>query len=431
MDLRRAGCRGWEEDYLTLRPWLHLKLRVQCGFPDVAFHMTRTQAMIAVELAAVGVFAAVVLGFGINSAGLASGYVDPLLRAGAQDEAVYGHAAARMVRTGHWMTPVFLDRFLLNKPPLLMWAGAASMRLWGIRPLTLRLPVLAAGVLCCVLIYWWLRRWQSLAGAIAGVVLLLGTPMFHAMNRRFMTDALLTLFVVAAMCAIAADPRWERRGTAIAFGLLSGAAILTKSAAGLLPLLILAAYWILAGRENRPPLRKVLTAFALAALVAAPWHIYEFVVHKDWFTAEYVRFQLLGSGVTAPSRYTGDTNLWFYLGTMLRTDPILLVLSLTGIPWMVIGVETRESGAGPLAGVLVPHGGPLFGSVRNARRVLLVAALAPTGSDERAVLSSAARTAGLARLRLADRVVWCENLGRRFAVGSRLSCQDGSFGFGA
>lgn len=298
--------------------------------------MSRHQTTIAVELAAIGVIAAIVLCFGIHSVGMASGYVDPLLHAGAQDEAVYGHAAARMVRTGHWMTPVFLDRFMLNKPPLLMWTGAASMRLFGIAPLALRLPVLAAGILCSMLIYWWLRRSQSIAAAASGVVLLLGTPVFFSISRRFMTDALLTLFVAAAMFVLAADPRWERRWTAMAFGALSGAAVMTKSAAGLLPLLILMVYWALAGATERPPLRRIALAFAVATIVAAPWHIYEFVVHRDWFLAEYVRFQLLGSGVTAPSRYTSDTNFWFYLRTLLRTDPILLAMWVSGLPWLVI-----------------------------------------------------------------------------------------------
>jgi hypothetical protein len=310
----------------------------------MCFPMARTLPTIAAELAAVGVIAAIALGFGINNAGMASGYVDPLLRAGAQDEAVYGHAAARMVRTGHWLTPVFLDRFMLNKPPLLLWAGAASMRLSGITPFALRLPVLAAGVLCCVFVYWWLKRSQSVAGAFTGVVLLLGTPVFQAMNRRFMTDALLTLFVVAAMFVVAADPLWERCASAIAFGALSGAAIMAKSAAGLLPLLILLVYWIFATGKERPPLRSVLTAFGVAALVAAPWHIYEFVVHKDWFVAEYVRFQLLGSGVIAPSRYTGGTNFWFYLRTLLRTDPLLLALWATSLPWIVMAWKRANQG---------------------------------------------------------------------------------------
>jgi hypothetical protein len=298
---------------------------------------------ITVELAAIGVIAAIALGFGINGAGLASGYVDPLLHAGAQDEAVYGHAAARMVRTGDWMTPIFLDRFMLNKPPLLMWAGAASMRVAGIHPLALRLPVLAAGVLCCVLVYGWVRRSQPALAALAGVMLLLGTSIFPSMSRKFMTDALLTLFVLAAMFVMLLDPHWERSRTVVLFGALSGAAVMTKSAAGLLPLLIVAVYWILAGSKERPPWKKVLLAFAVAAIVAAPWHVYQFVAHRDWFVAEYVRFQLLGSGVTAPSRYTGDTNLWFYFRTLLRTDPILLALWATSVPWIVMGWKRRET----------------------------------------------------------------------------------------
>jgi hypothetical protein len=286
---------------------------------------------IAVELAAVALLAAIALGFGIQRAGIASGHVDPILHAGAQDEAVYGHAAARMVRTGHWLTPVFLDRFMLNKPPLLFWTGAASMRALGIGPLALRLPVLVAGVLCCVLAYWWVRRSSGIPTAACAVLLLLGSPLFFSMNRRFMTDALLTLFVVASMFVTIRDPHWERQITPIVFGALSGAAILTKSAAGLLPLLIIAVYCVL----ERLPLLRVLAAFGIAVLVAAPWHIYELLVHKDWFIAEYIQFQLLGSGITAPSRYTGDTNLWFYLRTLALTSPILLALWATSIPWVV------------------------------------------------------------------------------------------------
>ena len=392
--------------------------------------MSRHQTTIAVELAAIGVIAAIALCFGIHSVGMASGYVDPLLHAGAQDEAVYGHAAARMVRTGHWMTPVFLDRFMLNKPPLLMWTGAASMRLFGIAPLALRLPVLAAGILCSMLIYWWLRRSQSIAAAASGVVLLLGTPVFFSISRKFMTDALLTLFVVAAMFVLAADPRWERRWTAMAFGALSGAAVMTKSAAGLLPLLILMVYWALAGATERPPLRRIALAFAVATIVAAPWHIYEFVVHRDWFLAEYVRFQLLGSGVTAPSRYTSDTNFWFYLRTLLRTDPILLAMWVTGLPWLVIAWKRSDKVQARLLGGVVCRLSALPGSVWNPRRVLLVAALARAGADERRVFSVAARQAVLAHVRSADRGVRSEGVGRRCLLGTRLRPEERSAGHG-
>ena len=297
---------------------------------------------IAIELAVVASLAALALAWGIRGEGMASGYVDPLLHAGAQDEAVYGHAAARMARGGGWLTPVFLDRFMLNKPPLLEWAGAVSMRVFGIAPLWLRLPDLGAGVLCCVLVYAWVRRVRSVAAGLAGVALLLANPVFLSISRKFMTDALLTLFVTAAMFLIVVDPGWERRWTALAFGALAAAAVMTKSAAGLLPLAMLALFWILAGSNDRPALPKMAIAIGVAVVVAAPWHVYQFAVHRDWFMAEYVRFQLLGSGVTAPSRYTSDSNFWFYLKTLARTDAVLLAFWATSVPWLVMAWRGAE-----------------------------------------------------------------------------------------
>jgi 4-amino-4-deoxy-L-arabinose transferase-like glycosyltransferase len=288
------------------------------------------------ELAVVALVAAAALGFGIQWAGVASGYVDPLLRAGAQDEAVYGHAAARMVHTGHWLTPIFLDRFMLNKPPLLMWTGALAMRLFGVNPVALRLPTIAAGMLCCLLVYWWLRLSRPAVVAWSGVLLLLGNALFHSMTRKFMTDAVLMLLVTSAMFTVALDPGFERAVTAIGFGALSGAAILTKSAAGFVPLLILMLYFFLLRAEVRPAVNRIVLAISVAVLVAAPWHLYQWLVHRDWFVAEYVRFQLLGSGISAPSRYTGQTNLSFYAQRLIVLDPLLLLLWCVAVGWVAV-----------------------------------------------------------------------------------------------
>lgn len=288
----------------------------------------------AIELIAIVLLAMAALGFGIQNAGLASGYVDPLLHARAQDEAVYGHAAANMVRTGHWLTPVFLDRLMLNKPPLLFWFGALTMRLLGIGPLVLRLTPIAAGILCCLLIYCWLRRSVPLTAALSGVLLLLSDAVFHAMARKFMTDILLTMLEIAALFVLSRDPRLARWSTPTLFGLLTGAAVLTKSAAGLLPLFVLVIYLFLQ-RGSRPAANRIAIVVAAVVLVAGPWHLYQWMEHRDWFMAEYVRFQLIGSGFAAPSRYTSDSNIVFYLERLLQMDPVLLLLCCTGLPGLV------------------------------------------------------------------------------------------------
>ena len=59
--------------------------------------------------------------------GVAGAYIDPIGKITAQDEALYGHSAIAMARDGDWLTPRFMGRFALCKPPLLVWAAEAEM----------------------------------------------------------------------------------------------------------------------------------------------------------------------------------------------------------------------------------------------------------------------------------------------------------------
>ena len=72
--------------------------------------------------------------------GLAGDYIDPISKITAQDEALYAHSAISMARHGDWLTPHFMGRFALYKPPLLIWGAAISTRILGVSRLALRLP---------------------------------------------------------------------------------------------------------------------------------------------------------------------------------------------------------------------------------------------------------------------------------------------------
>ena len=72
--------------------------------------------------------------------GLAGDYIDPISKITAQDEALYSHSAIAMAREGDWLTPRFMGRYALYKPPLLVWAAAVSSKLLGVSRLSLRLP---------------------------------------------------------------------------------------------------------------------------------------------------------------------------------------------------------------------------------------------------------------------------------------------------
>ncbi|MDQ6708184.1 MAG: hypothetical protein M3Z85_19685, partial [Acidobacteriota bacterium] len=57
-----------------------------------------------------------VLGFNLQNAAIASGFIDPVTRLGAQDESLYTREAIHMATGGGWLTPMYLGRFVLFKP---------------------------------------------------------------------------------------------------------------------------------------------------------------------------------------------------------------------------------------------------------------------------------------------------------------------------
>jgi hypothetical protein len=300
----------------------------------------------------IGVFAAValavaILGFRLTSAGIASGYIDPVARHGVQDEAVYGRSAINMAQSGEWLTPRFLDRLMLNKPPLLHWLGAASTAVFGPSRLALRLVPLIAGVTVCLLTFLWVRREASTAAGFCAVLLLLENPTFHFTSRRFVTDAPLLAWFTGAMFLASRDPGLERRRTAIGIGICAGLAMMTKSVAGVLPL---AAIFFAGVVTQRGRWRASSSSFAIscvtAVAVAAPWHVYEAFAHRYWFEAEYFGEQLARTGSTIPLREAVLAQVAFYGQRLWASDQILCLAFVAGVAMAIFRLWKRVAGYG-------------------------------------------------------------------------------------
>ncbi|MGH9720536.1 MAG: ArnT family glycosyltransferase [Bryobacteraceae bacterium] len=274
-----------------------------------------------------------VLGFRAGDAGLASGHIDPVGQIGAQDEALYSHSAIRMARQGGWLTPMFLGRFGLYKPPVLAWLAGASARTFGVSPLSLRLPSLLAAALVCTFAFAWVNAANPAGAAWAVVVLLWSNHLWHVLARMCLTDALLSASFVAAMFAIRRDPALERRGPFFGFAIAAAAAIMIKAYAGLMPLIALAIFCALSRTRPRP-VRLAQLGWLIATL-ALPWHLYQLAVHPNWFWTVYVQNELLIYGAGNPAQTSQDSQVAFYAGRLWALDPPLAVLAVIALPLAV------------------------------------------------------------------------------------------------
>src|SRR5438270_4976987 len=177
---------------------------------------------------AVFVFALACLLPRVARVGMAGDYVDPISKITAQDEALYAHSAIVMSRPqGDWLSPHFMGRLALYKPPMLIWAAALSARVFGVDRFTLRLPIAMFAALAVGLIFLWGAEAAGIQAGICAALLLLSNHLFHTLSTLCMTDGLLVAFTIGAAYCLYSDPWLESRGALWGFDAASAAAIHT------------------------------------------------------------------------------------------------------------------------------------------------------------------------------------------------------------
>ena len=185
-----------------------------------------------------------------------------------------------------------------------------------------------------------LAGWQG--GAVAAA-LLFSNHLWNTLAALSMTDGLLLAFYIAAFYAIFCDPWLDSRAALLGFSGAVAGAILTKGIAGLLPLGVLGLYWLAARRQERPALRRVCLAAALALALAAPWFVYQFAVHPRWFWTEHIAIQILGFGAGAPPQTSRESPALFYLMRLAATDPLLLAAAAVAVPAFLRDLRGRRA----------------------------------------------------------------------------------------
>ncbi len=238
-----------------------------------------------------------------------------------QDETRYAEIGREMLASGDWLTPRLNGARYDEKPPVVYWANAASLGLFGNNPFAARLPARLAALGTALLV---LR-----AGGGWAAVLLLTAPLAFALGRLDLTDGILSFLLAGAFLSmrafLAAEPRSRRSTASLSLlGLACGLAVLTKGLVGIvLPGLVLLAWAGILGRWGRVLESLASPAPAVCLLVAAPWFLLMEGAHPGfnrwfWWDNHFVRF--------ASMEGTRDEGSWFPWA----------VLAAGFLPWLAL-----------------------------------------------------------------------------------------------
>jgi 4-amino-4-deoxy-L-arabinose transferase-like glycosyltransferase len=221
----------------------------------------------------------------------------------------------------------------LHKQPLFLWQIAAAFRLFGVNEFALRVPSALLSTLLVFLIYRigtiaHGQRVGFISGYLAGTWFYLGELVsgYQGIDHN---DVAFITYVTASLWAwaeytIAPRKRWA---WAVAIGLCSGMAILTKWMVGLLVFAAWTYYLVTSRRRNAiDEIKHLAIALGVAILVAAPWQVYTMIhfraeaMHEIAYNSRHFTEIIEGHG--------GDA--WFHLDklSMLygRLAPFVILL---------------------------------------------------------------------------------------------------------
>jgi len=195
------------------------------------------------------------------------------------DEARYAEVPREMLASHDFVTPELNGAHYFEKPPLLYWANAASMRVFGLTPYAARLPTRLAALGTAALLVVELETPALPGWGLWAALILLSAPLSFVLGRYNLTDGVLTLALTGAFFALrrflaAREAGAPARGALAALGAWVALAMLAKGLIGIVfPGLVLLVWAAVTGRWRRVGEALWSPAPLVFLALAAPWFV--------------------------------------------------------------------------------------------------------------------------------------------------------------
>jgi 4-amino-4-deoxy-L-arabinose transferase-like glycosyltransferase len=209
-------------------------------------------------------------------------------------EARYAQVSQEMLASGNWITPQLHAQKYWSKPPLSIWAAAASMALLGRHEFSARLPSFLFSMAIVMIVYGIARRKGGLPFAWAASMVLLSTVLFFVSSGAVMTDAALTLGTTLSMGSFWVTVQDGERSHGLhAYLFFVGLAIglLAKGPVALVLTFMPIVLWATWKQRWRQTWKKLpwISGLMLTAVLALPWYL-----AAEYRTPGYLQYFIIG-----------------------------------------------------------------------------------------------------------------------------------------
>ncbi|HEY3309474.1 MAG TPA: phospholipid carrier-dependent glycosyltransferase [Desulfuromonadaceae bacterium] len=237
------------------------------------------------------------------------------------DEGRYAEIPREMLEKGDFITPTLNYVKYFEKPPLLYWLNAGSLKLFGVTEFAARLPSALCGLLTVLATYVIASQLYNRRTALISALILATSTGFVLQSRIILTDMLLTCCLTAALGAfIIAAQREGRRSKSLPwylFYLFCALAVLAKGLIGIVfPAGIIFFYLLLGCRWKLLREMRLLSGLLLFLAIASPWFVAVSLANPEFARFFFIHEHFERFTSTVHGRYQP---VWFFLPVLLGT----------------------------------------------------------------------------------------------------------------
>ncbi len=248
------------------------------------------------------------------------------------DEGAFAEATRELVAGHDWGSTTLngVDRF--DKPILVYWFQAISIKTFGVTEFAVRLPSALCAFFWCLALgqFAWRRFGPQVAIAAAGILATSLGPML--IGRAATADSLLNLLLTLSTLDLwrhLENGRDAPRRRAFAW---IGLGLLAKGPVALLIPAAAAGLWLLFGRDRSRLVRLVddARAWGLMVLIAAPWYAYALWRHGMAFVNGFLLHHNLDRFTGSLEGHAGSLfyYVWMLPVAMLPWTPLLAPIAM-------------------------------------------------------------------------------------------------------
>ncbi len=252
------------------------------------------------------------------------------------DEGRYTEIPREMIESGDFVTPRLNGVRYFEKPPLVYWASALGIKVFGLNEFGSRFWSALFAVFGVIGTYLFSRERYGRTVAIWSSIVLGTSLLYMGLSQIVLLDMVLSVLVSGSLFAFLSatgmpNGRAKTGRFLVSYGLM-GLAVMTKGLVGLVVPVAVIGIWIIVGnRWKEISSYRLLSGLFVFLLVATPWHVAVALKNPDFLEFYFIHEHFL--------RYTTQVHSrvepwWFFV-------PVVLV---GFFPWVIFLPQALKLG---------------------------------------------------------------------------------------